>query len=120
MPCPPVRRPGAHGTLGQETIGEHTANKIIPQRSAKPWRRIFHFSPSHPTCAPKTAVGVGRMRSPVRSGDVVDMDETATPLTWIASAPDRYPWQAHARGLIAHVVLGIATDILLRATERIR
>ena len=48
------------------------------------------------------------------------MDETAAPLTGIASGPGRYPWQAHARGLVAHLVLGITTEALLRASDHIR
>lgn len=50
----------------------------------------------------------------------VVMDETAAPLTGIASGPGRYPWQAHMRGLVAHLVLGVTTEVLLRATERFR
>lgn len=50
----------------------------------------------------------------------VAMDETLAPLTRIAAPPGRYPWQAHARGLAAHLVLGITTETLLRATDRLR
>lgn len=51
-------------------------------------------------------------------GLFVVMDETAAPLSGIASAPARYPWQAHARGLVAHLVLGMTTEILLRSACR--
>lgn len=45
------------------------------------------------------------------------MDETAAPLLGIASGPTSYPWQAHARGLIAHLVLGVTTETLLRVVN---
>ncbi|WP_258805784.1 DUF1440 domain-containing protein [Pseudarthrobacter sp. NS4] len=50
----------------------------------------------------------------------VVMDETLAPLTGIAAPPGRYPWQAHTRGLAAHLVLGMTTETLLRATDRLQ
>ena len=44
--------------------------------------------------------------------DVVE-DELANPLLGIAAPPGRHPWQAHARGLIAHLIYGVATDVAL-------
>ncbi len=40
-------------------------------------------------------------------------DEILAPVLGLASGPTAYPWQAHARGLISHVVLGAATDTVL-------
>ncbi|MBL0407860.1 DUF1440 domain-containing protein [Microvirga aerilata] len=37
-------------------------------------------------------------------------DEIANPLLGTAAPPGRYPWTAHARGLIAHLVYGFVTD----------
>lgn len=54
-------------------------------------------------------------------GLFVAEDELANPLLGIAAPPGRYPWQAHARGLIAHLVYGLATDAalgMLGATSR--
>jgi hypothetical protein len=31
-----------------------------------------------------------------------------------AARPSQYPWQAHARGLITHIVYGVVTDTILR------
>lgn len=48
-------------------------------------------------------------------------DELANPLLGTAAPPGRYPWQAHARGLIAHLIYGVATDAaldMLGATSR--
>jgi uncharacterized membrane protein YagU involved in acid resistance len=40
-------------------------------------------------------------------------DEIANPLLGIAASPGRYPWTAHARGLVAHLVYGFVTDAVL-------
>ena len=40
-------------------------------------------------------------------------DEIANPLLGIAAPPGRYPWTAHARGLVAHLVYGFVTDAVL-------
>ena len=45
-------------------------------------------------------------------------DEVLNPLLGLASGPTAYPWQAHARGLVAHAVLGVATDAALDALDR--
>ncbi len=46
-------------------------------------------------------------------------DELLNPLIGLASGPTAYPWQAHARGLVAHLVLGASTDASLDALDRI-
>ncbi|MDP9357199.1 MAG: DUF1440 domain-containing protein [Chloroflexota bacterium] len=46
-------------------------------------------------------------------------DELLNPLLGLASGPTAYPWQAHARGLVAHLVLGASTDAALDALDRI-
>ncbi len=38
-------------------------------------------------------------------------DELLAPLLGLASGPTAYPWQAHVRGLISHLVLGVVTDV---------
>ena len=47
------------------------------------------------------------------------VDEGVVPALGLASGPAAYPWQAHARGLVAHLVLGVATDAALDALDRI-
>jgi hypothetical protein len=47
-------------------------------------------------------------------------DELAAPLLGVASGPDAYPWQAHARGLVSHVVLGVVTESVLKLFDRAR
>jgi hypothetical protein len=41
-------------------------------------------------------------------------DELLNTVTGLAARPSRYPWQAHARGLVAHVAYGIVTDMVFR------
>lgn len=45
-------------------------------------------------------------------------DELAAPALGWASGPRAYPWQAHARGLVSHVVLGIVTHAVLERIDR--
>jgi hypothetical protein len=53
-------------------------------------------------------------------GLVVMNDEVAAPLMGVASGPGEYPWQAHARGLISHVVLGVVTESVMKLFDRLR
>lgn len=46
-------------------------------------------------------------------------DEGVAPLMGFASAPGAYPWQAHARGLVSHLVLGAVTDATLDLLDRV-
>ncbi|MFC0676359.1 DUF1440 domain-containing protein [Lysobacter korlensis] len=41
-------------------------------------------------------------------------DEGMNPLMGWSAKPTAYPWQAHARGLVAHLVYGLVTDALVR------
>jgi len=46
-------------------------------------------------------------------------DEALGPALGLAAGPTAYPWQAHARGLAAHLVLGVATDAVLDVLDRV-
>jgi uncharacterized membrane protein YagU involved in acid resistance len=41
-------------------------------------------------------------------------DEGMNPLMGWSAKPTAYPWQAHARGVVAHLVFGAVTDALVR------
>ena len=66
-------------------------------------------------------------RFPVRAGAGLPFglalflvnDEISAPLFGLARRPRAYPAQSHLRGLIAHLVLGVATDRLLTAGRRV-
>ncbi len=47
-------------------------------------------------------------------------DEMLAPALGLASGPRKYPWQAHARGLVAHVTLGMVTEAVLGLIDRPR
>ena len=54
-------------------------------------------------------------------GLFVAQDEVLNSVTGLGAMPQRYPWQAHARGLLAHTLYGVATEYALNAgTERLR
>lgn len=43
----------------------------------------------------------------------ISFDEVIVPALGYASGPLAYPWQAHARGFVAHLILGTATDAVI-------
>ena len=45
-------------------------------------------------------------------------DEGINAVTRLGADPRDYPWQAHARGLVSHLVYGLATELALTAMER--
>lgn len=45
-------------------------------------------------------------------------DEGLNTVVGLSAKPDRYPWQAHARGLVGHLVYGAALETLLRLADR--
>lgn len=46
-------------------------------------------------------------------------DEMMNPIMGTAAKPGKYPWQAHARGLVAHLALGLVTEFALNALDAI-
>lgn len=117
---------GTRATAGALRKATQVSGVSPTDQQPGPGATVFHYALG---MLPGALYGaVRRIRPSVCTGSgalygvalFVVMDETAAPLTGIASAPGRYPWQAHARGLAAHVVLGVTTEILLRATIRFR
>lgn len=47
------------------------------------------------------------------------VDEGMAPALGAASGPMEYPWQAHARGLVSHLVLGAATHATLEVLDAV-
>jgi hypothetical protein len=62
------------------------------------------------------ALGVGR-GALFGLGLFLLQDELVNAATGLSARPRQYPWQAHARGLIAHIVYGVVTDPLLRVLK---
>ncbi|WP_206435995.1 DUF1440 domain-containing protein [Altericroceibacterium xinjiangense] len=47
-------------------------------------------------------------------------DEGLNAVTGLSAKPQDYPWQAHARGFVAHAVYGLVLDSALRLTDGLR
>ena len=47
----------------------------------------------------------------------ITFDEIITPALGYASGPFSYPWQAHARGFLAHLILGATTEAVLHLLD---
>lgn len=45
-------------------------------------------------------------------------DELMNTMSGLGAKPKDYPWQAHARGLIAHLLYGVVTELTLDAIDR--
>lgn len=45
-------------------------------------------------------------------------DEITNPLMGLSSGPTAYPWEAHFRGLITHLVLGAVTETVIGALDQ--
>lgn len=46
-------------------------------------------------------------------------DEGLNPIIGTSGSPGEYPWQAHARGLVAHLVLGAAMNATVKALDQV-
>ena len=47
-------------------------------------------------------------------------DEGATPALGLTPGPGSFPWQTHARGLVAHLVFGLVAEGVLAAGDALR
>ncbi len=47
------------------------------------------------------------------------VDEGVVPALGLGAGPTEYPWQAHARGLVTHLVLGLVTDTVLDVLDQV-
>ncbi len=61
--------------------------------------------------APVLGVGRGALFG---LGLFLVQDEVVNAAAGLSARPGQYPWQAHARGLVAHLVYGLVTDSVLR------
>jgi hypothetical protein len=66
---------------------------------------------------PAVATGAGLMYGLTLS---LAEDEGMAPLLGLAGGPTEYPWQAHVRGLVGHLVLGAVTHAVLDLLDRAR
>lgn len=54
------------------------------------------------------------------AGLFLTQDEVLNTVTGLGAKPQNYPWQAHARGLVAHTAYGIVTELALVLVDQIR
>lgn len=52
------------------------------------------------------------------AGLFLAQDEVLNTVTGLGASPQDYPWQAHARGLVAHTVYGIVVETALNLLEQ--
>ena len=63
--------------------------------------------------------GLGFWRGPLYGfGLFISFDEIIVPALGFASGGAAYPWQAHARGFFAHLILGTATDVVIGVLDK--
>jgi hypothetical protein len=79
--------------------------------------------------APAVGYALAREQLPVRGiargalfgfGLWLLQDEVLNSLTGLGAKPQNYPWQAHARGLAAHLAYGVATEAALELADRVQ
>jgi uncharacterized membrane protein YagU involved in acid resistance len=66
---------------------------------------------------PVTGVARGALYG---AGLFLAQDEALNTVTGLGAKPQDYPWQAHARGIVAHTVYGIVTELALNLFDRMR
>jgi len=78
--------------------------------------------------APAVAYALFRNRLPVSGvargalygvGLWLMQDEITNTVTGLGAKPQDYPWQAHVRGLVAHLGYGVATELALEAADKV-
>ncbi len=123
----------------QAKYKEVTGEKYVPERAAEKLENLVGLHRSkeqHQTLAQVNhwAVGIGagiaysllkRQNKLVSTGRGLLFgaafsalfDEGLTVLTGLAEPPQKYPWQAHTRGLFGHLVYGAIADATLNVLE---
>jgi len=73
----------------------------------------FYAAVRHQLPAPAVARGLG-----FGAALWLIADEGANPLLGLTPGPRAFPWQAHARGLVGHLVFGLAAEGALSVADR--
>lgn len=53
------------------------------------------------------------------AGLFLTQDEVFNTVTGLGAKPRDYPWQAHARGIVAHTIYGVVTELALQMVDQI-
>ena len=98
----------------------------IGPRDDNPAGKAIHYSIG---IAPAAIYGVLRHRLPAVTagrgslfglGLFLAQDEGLNALAGLSAPPGAYPWQAHARGLVAHAVYGLVLEAALNWADRLQ
>jgi uncharacterized membrane protein YagU involved in acid resistance len=54
------------------------------------------------------------------AGLFLTQNEVFNAVTGLGAKPQEYPWQAHARDIVAHTAYGIVTELALQLVDQIR
>lgn len=104
-------------------VEEAAGSELSPQ-SHELAGQIVHYSIG---IAPAIAYALCRDKLPGQGlsrgalfglGLFASQDEVLNSVTGLGAKPQAYPWQAHARGLLAHTLYGVATELALDAAEQ--
>ncbi len=105
------------------SAAERAAGLDVSERQHKISGDLIHYSIG---VAPAAAYAVFRDKLPIAGpargalyglGMFLLQDESLNSISGLGAKPSDYPWQDHARGLVAHVVYGITTELVLNALE---
>lgn len=116
-------------------LGLDPAHVVAHRLGRLAGRRMQPKQPSAPGLAVHYSLGIvpgalyGALRNRSRSisagggvlfglGLFLLQDELVNRVLGLSGPAKRYPWQAHARGLIGHAVYGVTTDGVLRLLDR--
>lgn len=115
------------GRYAPNAAGKHLTDAVglhLPQKQQYVVGRSIHYLMG---IAPGALYALGRhrlekygfWRGPLYGiGLFVAFDEVIVPWLGYASGPSAYPWQAHARGFCAHLILGTATDSAITLLDK--
>jgi len=99
------------------------AGRKLAPRQPHPLGMAVHYAVG---IAPAALYAVARRRLPAPAAGrgtlyglalFLVQDEGLNALVGWSGRPGAYPWQAHARGLVAHAVLGLVTESVLRLLD---
>ena len=105
------------------SAAEEASGRELSRPAFQAASQVVHYSIG---IAPAIAYAIFRDRLPLTGmargalfglALFVGQDEILNTVTGLGAKPRRYPWQAHARGIVAHTIYGIATELALNFLE---
>lgn len=102
---------------------EDAAGRMLADDAHETVSQVVHYS-----IGIGPAIGYALLRDRLPGGGVVRgvgfgavlfvaQDEVLNTVTGLGGRPGEYPWTAHARGIVAHTVYGVVTELALTLLE---